>query len=209
MEIIRDICDGKLQSAYAIGDFRKTKENLEGEGYRIISLEEQAKLRIQSSIKADISAFGNWVREGVIYVPKKGIFLTKNSPIINEQPGRRIKDSNGIFYITRFQVESALADSVKLAGGEIPTNRFGEDGRTVFAFGENAEPYGKFLRRNGIKSLPVFIANLGERPFTNQIWFGPVNKEHRSEFLGSWKYNISRYSMKGVCDRVRGIWQQT
>ncbi|HLF53922.1 MAG TPA: hypothetical protein VI544_01970 [Candidatus Nanoarchaeia archaeon] len=205
MKIVKDIDNGKLQSAYAIGDFRQTKENLASEDYRIISLEEQSRLRIQSSINADISTFGNWVREGVIYVPRKGVFLTKNSPIMDEQPKRRIKASDGIFYINRSQVESALAGSVKLAGGEIPTNRFGEDERTVFAFGENAEPYGKFLRRNEIKSLPVFIANLREKPFTTQIWFGSVNKEHRSEFLGSWNYNISRHSIRGVCDRVRGI----
>src|SRR3989344_8929989 len=81
--IIReDIKPRLMASAIADSPFYQGKEVLEKQNYRIGSLEDYAKLRIQEGPDSEASMFGNWVREGILYVPKKGIFLTKASPIM-------------------------------------------------------------------------------------------------------------------------------
>ena len=74
----------------------------------------------------------------------------------------------------------ALADSVDFPqqNMEIPTNRFGEDALTVFAFGGETEArnYGEFLRQAGIKEMPVWAVsndyvNKQDKPFARQMWF--------------------------------------
>ena len=58
---------------------------------------------------------------------------------------------------------------------EIPTNRFGEDGLTAYAFGDAAENYGLFLRGTGIKLMPIHLPDLKDEPkdepFARQVWF--------------------------------------
>ena len=48
------------------------------------------------------------------------------------------------------EVENALEDSVKLNREEIPTNRLKDNKVTVYAFGDIAEQYGRFLENVGI-----------------------------------------------------------
>lgn len=52
--------------------FDEGKERLASNGYRIISLQENARLRMQESAGSYVSQNGNCVREGAIYVPGKG-----------------------------------------------------------------------------------------------------------------------------------------
>ncbi|HLF53749.1 MAG TPA: hypothetical protein VI544_01080, partial [Candidatus Nanoarchaeia archaeon] len=59
MRIKRDIEKGNLQSAYAVGTFDEAKAFLESKGYRIISFEEQAGLRVQEGVDSSISTRGN------------------------------------------------------------------------------------------------------------------------------------------------------
>ena len=137
MKITRDITTGKLQSAYVEAPFDEGKSALEKARYRIISAEENAKLRVQEGAESYISLNGNWTREGFIYVPKKGIFLTKNSPIM-ENPTKAI-DANregGMYFINNSQVESSLVDAVRVSKTEIPTNRFADEEMTSYLFGK-------------------------------------------------------------------------
>ncbi len=164
---------GKLESAYIVAPFDKGKEALESEGYRIISLEENVGLRIQEGKDSFISRSENWTREGVIYAPKKGIFLTKNSPIIGNAKEATAchRHNSRDYYLSSNQVESALENSVELKGGLIPTNRFKEDKLTLYAFGDIAEEYGQFLRDAGMRGMYVLLADLQDKPFATQILF--------------------------------------
>ncbi len=163
--IIQDIKGGKLHSAYAIGTFDIAKEALESNGYKVISLEEQAGLRVQEGANSSISRRGNYTREGFIYVPNKGVFLTKNSPIMENAKDATNRHRNGNeFYLNDKQVEKALADSVLIKETEIPTKRFGDDAISNFAFGKNAKAYGEFLKENGIDSIQVYLANSENKP---------------------------------------------
>ena len=171
-----DIKPTRTYSAYIAAPFDQGKEALEREGYSIISLEENAQLRMQQGPNSFVSGNGNWTKEGVIYIPKRGIFLTKKSPIMaNAQEATACHRNNKDFYLTDAQVEASLADSVLLTGQSIPTNRFSEDPVTIYAFGEAADQYGQFLRSTGIEGMPVLLATLQDKPFARQMWFHGVD----------------------------------
>ena len=72
----------EISSACVLAPFDEGKEILEEEGYKIISLQENARLRMQEGRYHAVSLGGNWVKEDAIYIPGKGKFLTKNSPIM-------------------------------------------------------------------------------------------------------------------------------
>lgn len=197
-EVNVDIKQREIESAYIVAPFDKGKEALESEGYRIISLEENARLRIQEGEYADISRNGNWTREGVIYVLKKGIFLTKNSPIMDNAKEATDCHRNGNdFYLTDSQVEKALEDSVELKKESIPTNRFKDNKIAVYAFGNYAEEYGQFLKNAGIKEMPIWLADIQNESFARQLWFR--NLGGRSELSGDGRILGNDYG------RVRGV----
>ncbi|MEK6936093.1 MAG: hypothetical protein AABW67_04850 [Nanoarchaeota archaeon] len=196
MEINIDIKPRGIASAYINAPFDKGKEALAKEGYKIISLEENAKLRMQEGKDSYVSRNGNWVKEGVIYVPNKGVFLTKNSPImLNAKEATDCHRKNKEFYLTDAQVQESLADSVELKAKDIPTNRFADNKITIYAFGDSAKQYGEFLKEAGIKEMPVWLVNLEDKPFARQMWF---------RFLGN-RSGLDDNSRNLDCGRVRGV----
>lgn len=196
-----DITPRGLYSAYILAPFDQGKEALEQEGYSIISLKQNAQLRIDQGKEESISINGNWTREGVLSVPTKGIFLTKNSPIMaNAQAATNCHRENREFYLIDARVQQSLADSVVLSEKPIPTNRFAEDPITVYAFEDIAEQYGQFLRNAGIIEMPILLANLQDNPFARQLWVRGLGVGGRSGLVG--------YSRNLGCDlRVRGVRQ--
>ncbi|HLC57578.1 MAG TPA: hypothetical protein VJH95_03330, partial [Candidatus Nanoarchaeia archaeon] len=171
-EITVDIKPRGTASAYIEAPFDTGKQALESQGYRIISLEENARLRVQEGEQAFISQNGNWVREGAIYVKGKGAFLTKASPImINPKAATDCHRAINDFYLNQEQLEQALADSFPISGNSIPTSSFGEKGLTNYAFGGFAKEYGEFLKEAGIKEMPIWLADIQEKPFVIPVWF--------------------------------------
>ena len=184
MEIRVDIRPTAIESAYALGPFDKAKEALESKGYRIISLEENAKLRIQQGRNHDVSNCGNWTREGILFLPDKRIVITKNSPIMqNPKEATQSHRSGNEYFLTEEQVEEALQDSVKLSKESISTDKFKESEIANFAFGDIAEDYGLFLKGAGVKEMPVYLADISDKPFARQMWFR--NLGNRSELDGN------------------------
>ncbi|MBI2106386.1 hypothetical protein HYT57_00220 [Candidatus Woesearchaeota archaeon] len=188
-----DIKPSVTYSAYVEAPFDKAKEELEKAEYTVI--------RMQEGPASFVSRNGNWVREGVIYVPNKGRFLTKNSPIMaNAQEATKCHRSNKEFYLTDAQVEESLADSVELSDKAIPTNRFAENPITVYAFGDIAEQYGQFLRNAGIKEMSIWLANQEDKPFARQMWLHRLVVDSRSVLDGYFR-NLD------YDGRVRGVRQ--
>lgn len=198
MEIIQDVNTRKVKSAYVDASFDKGKEALEAKGYSLISAQEQAKLRVQEGVDSFITQNGNWTKEGFVYVPNKGVFLTKNSPIVdNAREATEANRQGNWFYINDAQVESALADSVKVSKGRIPTNRFADDEVTSYLFGKDAKEYGEFLIADGkLSSIPVWLADVKEKPFATQLWFGRLGDDSGLCGDGDLSYDS---------DRVRGV----
>lgn len=195
-EIIIDVKPSGTASAYVNAPFDVAKETLENAGYSVISLQRNAKLRMQEGSQANVSQYGNWTREGVIYVPNKGKFLTKNSPIMaNSKKATQCHRNGKEFYLTPEQVEQALADSVELSVKALPTDRFGEDEITAYAFGEDAKKYGEFLKENAIDSMPIWTADIQDKAFARQMWF------HRLDISSE----LGGGRGLGCSGRVRGV----
>jgi hypothetical protein len=184
-KIIQDITEGTFHSAYAEGPFDNVHEALANEGYWTISLEEQAGLRVREGIDSSVSKQVNWVREGIIYVPKKGVFFTKNSPIIaNAKKATDCHRNGNNFYLTNGQVEKSLEDSVKIGKTKIPTERFADEELTSFAFGKNAKAYGEFLKENGIDNLRIWLIDMQDKPLATQAKFGKADRKLGSNLYG-------------------------
>jgi hypothetical protein len=199
-----DVKPRGIVSAYVEAPFDKAKKALEKEAYKIISLEQNAQLSMQEGKDSFISRNGNCTREGVIYVPKKGIFLTKNSPImVNPKEATECQRNGKEFYLNKEQVEKALADSVELSGKPIPTSRFNDDKITVFAFGNTAKEYGEFLKEAGINEMPIYVANVKKNPFVRQMW--PLGLGGRSVLIGSSRSLCYGSRVRGVREGAEGV----
>ena len=202
-QVIVDVKPRGIASAYIVAPFDEGKESLAKEGYKIISLQENARLRIQESKEADVSKNGNWVREGAIYVPGKGKFLTKLSPIMTNAKQATDRHRQGHdFYLTDAQVEQSLADSVELSVKSIPTNRFADCDITAYAFGEEAKKYGEFLKEVGIEEMPIWTADLQDKPFVRQVWFDGLDYWSELDCSGRYLSNVS--GVRGVCESAEG-----
>ena len=180
---------GKVESAYVEAPFDQALNALKEEKYNLISLEENARLRMQEGKDSFISQNGNYVQEGVIYLPSKEIYLTKISPIIqNAQSATECHRKGNEFYLNKSQAEKALKNAVKFpknSNYEIPTSEFGNDAITDFAFGKIAKDYGTFLKEAGINAMPVWLANCENKPFARQMWFRRL--DDRSVLYGDYR----------------------
>jgi len=183
-KLIIDVTQGSLVSAYVKAPFGEAKEALESNGYRIISSEEMARLRVQEGKNASISANGNWTREGFIYVPKaKKVCFARHSPILdNVAEAVNCHKNEREDFLTDEQVEKALAESVEIPFNQkpVPTNRFADEEITRFVFKEFAREYEEFLREAGVSKMPVCLVDEDYvqkqiRPFARQSWLGIVD----------------------------------
>ena len=193
-----DVKPRMIYSAYAEAPFDFAKEALESNNYRIISLEENARLRMQEGRNHDVSRYGNWTREGFVYIPSKGIFLTKNSPIMDfPQEATQCHRKGREFYLNNDQIEKSLADAVEIPANikPIPTKRFGDDNITRYIFGEVAKQYGEFLINSGINEMPIWLANISDKSFARQMWFSGL--DDRSDLVGGGGLDCD-YWVRGV-----------
>ncbi|MBU1136606.1 MAG: hypothetical protein ABIG37_01360 [Nanoarchaeota archaeon] len=193
MEEIFDVKPRDIVSKVIIAPFDKAKAKLEADGFSLVSLSPNAQLRIQEGKDAYVSKNGNWTREGIVYIPNDNPKLVRISPILESAKKATKAHRHGKeFYPTKTQIEKAVdSESFELPRKNftIPTNRFGEESLTVFAFeGEdNARKYGEFLKKVGINKMPIWLVgsnyvNKQEKPFVRQLWFN--NFGGRSELLG-------------------------
>jgi len=188
MAIIQEINPSEADVGYVSRPFNEALAEFEAYGYHIVSSEELAKLRITHGKDSNVTNYGSYVKEGFLYVPEKGIFLVRNSPIIaNAKQATQGHRKGQEFYLTNKQVEETLVNSVQFKDSSaIPTNRFADDARTAFAFGETAKAYGEFLREIGIKEMPVYLASLENKPFpfARKAWISRADESYGSGLGG-------------------------
>ncbi len=168
----QDVYPRGIKSAYVNESFHKGLETLGSHGYSIISLRENSLLRIQEGFQSNISRKGNWTREGFIAIPKKGIYLTKNSPILSSsQEATKNHRNKEEFYPIEEQIENALENSYKMGNEKIPAKRLGESGEGIYLFGDCAESYGEFLQNFGINEISIVPPRPLKKTIAKQIWF--------------------------------------
>jgi hypothetical protein len=200
MAIIQDVKPTRVESGYVEAPFDVAKAELEANRYKLISLEQFAQTRIDQGKDSHVANGGAYTREGFLYVPQRGIFLVRNSPInANAKEATQAHREGREYFLTAEQVEEALKDSVQFKdSSSIPTRRFGEDEKTVFAFRQTAGKYGEFLKEAGIKEIPVYLASLGNKPFARQAWLRRLVDDDGSGLSGSKRVLDYNYAVRGV-----------
>ena len=134
---------------------------------------------MEFGVKSPISQNGNWVAEDFVYIPSKGIYMTnpENSQIMqNTKEATNCHRQGKEFYLTSKQVKNSLEGAFLIpdtlrALREVPTNRFADEGLTVFAFGEDAQAYGDFLKNAGINEMPIYKTSMQDKPFARKLGF--------------------------------------
>lgn len=182
--IIRDVNLDDVESAYVERPLDEACDRLTARGYEIISLAQNAALRIRQGERNTFSNISNFVREGVIYRPNNTSKLVSFSPLIFSQHAIWT-DYHREYYVRADVIEEALKSSVDFPDEEIkiPSKRLGSHELTVFAFGgeKPAQAYGDFLNSAGINELPILPFNDKSyvdrmpHPFVNQLWFEGLN----------------------------------
>jgi len=210
-----DVSRSGLESARVYAEnFYEGKRALEAEGFRIISIQENAALRMLEGPRSNISKEGNLVKEGFVYVSREELYLTKNSPFMMHT---HKKDPANEDELTDKEVQIALKGSIRLPGkievlyGKsspepivIPTKRFGDEPVTNFLFGHYARKFGKFLQRaDGCELvfdlLPHEIYN-NKRQVFSQLWFGGITRASRNEIVFSYGHSGKEGGVCRACD---------
>lgn len=189
MEIHYDVRPRRAQSVYIECPFDEGIKELAKAGYRVISAEENARLRIQEGKDALISREGNIVREGIIYMPGDFGYLTKCAPEIEDPiKATRCSRKNKELYPSKEQIERAIDSSVSVKfpypedsyhPKRIPVDRLAEEETTRFMFGDSAERYGEFLKEIGMKNICLNIPygmwmDQLRKPYSEILFFGEV-----------------------------------
>lgn len=179
-----DTITDKLESAVYTSPADKAKIFLNDKAFNIISLEENAELKVSQGPQTHITRRYNIVQENAIYVPKGESFLTRYSPIWDSiEKAVKVHSSEEEFYLTNEQVEKAREDSVKLPkiSETFETKFFEEIELTNWAYGntnnKKARIYGNFLYEIGTKKMPLWIipqeeVDNYEMPFARPVWLG-------------------------------------
>jgi len=158
----------------------------------LISLRDLAYGRI-----VDAKANGNWknsslntngsyVKEGSLFVPNaenKRIWLPESLVLQNSSDAVKAHKKGNEYVPKNFKVgeylEQVGKDNYFIVSdtSSIPTNRFGEDARTVWMFKDQATEYGLLLKDAKISAMNIWMYNTDDKhinsqsgPFANQLW---------------------------------------
>jgi hypothetical protein len=195
----------------AFDDASEAVLNTKADG--LITLKELAYARIQEGKDSSVSTNGSYVKEGSLFVPKvsnKRIWLRES--LVLQNPADAVKahkKGNEYLLPEDFDVDKHLEqigkDNYFVVSDTtpVPTNRFDEDSRMQWAFGDVAQQYGQFLADAGIKNVNIYMHTNNDnhidsraRPFANQLWL------HR---LGDYFYFLGLYRSLYDNGGVRGV----
>jgi len=159
----------------------------------IVSAKELAKLRMLGGPEHYVSQNGSWTSENYNYFPDGAIVIAKaaNNPIL--QNPKVATDAHRVgeeFYLDEKTVEalreyasSDIAEAVKrgallvkrnnVKGNYVPES-FGDELVPRFLFGDEAQRYGAWLKDQGIKQVPHYVAGKANQPFARGFWLGSL-----------------------------------
>jgi len=171
---------------YVEAPFDKALEAIESKGGKIITAKQLADARMQYDADNSLSTNGSYIKEGNLFVPnnKHKRILLRNSLVLKNPTEATEAHRNGKEYAIPGTVDSILG---KLKEGKdyivldsldaVPTDRFGEDERMKFLFGESAQDYGLWLKDKGNVSKTGFYnfrddsyIDKQEGLFAGQLW---------------------------------------
>lgn len=193
-ELIVDFSHKGIESAIVLAPYDEGLRILEAENYKEISLIENAWIRtIKKPEFRDGTVFyeGNRVFENCLYLPRKGVFLTRyNFPKDFPEKITEYHRKGDEFYLDeengfdKKKLEAILkyhSVKIKRRNFEISLGDMNSDKITLFAFGKNAKNYGMLLEKEkDIECLPFWIeTSIGNRPFVRKVWFSSMGNSSR------------------------------
>jgi len=165
--------------------FNEQYMDLKKSGFDTISAKEAAQLFMHN--RELLPSYGEcYLKEGLILVKDQGIYLTKNSPILEYPLGATNSHKRGKRYnLSENQLRKSLENSVNIMSKKHPiqanirasyypgTKAFNENEGVRFLFGDFTEEFGDFLKsqNKGINFLADY--NLYKKPSANQLKFNP------------------------------------
>jgi hypothetical protein len=169
--------DASLTSAVVFGLFGEMVEKFSIRNFKLISLEENAWLRVVKGKYAPESWTGNYVRAGFLHIPNKGVYLVKDSPINDRFANATTANRLGHeFHISFAEAEELAKVSVRIPYNlkEIPVAQLSRNPVSKFAFGNAVKAYANFLRDAGVERFPIWILPRGivdsqSQPFVRQV----------------------------------------
>lgn len=201
---------------YVEAPFDKALEAIESKGGEIITAKQLADVRMQYDVDHSLSTNGSSIREGILFVPnsKHKRILLRNSLVLKNPAEATEAYRSGKEYTIPENVTSVLdelkEDKDYLAIDsldDVPTDRFGEDGRMVFLFGKSARNYGLWLKDIGKVSKIGFYnfrddlyIDKQERLFAGQLWLHSLGND--SGIDGINRDLSNNYRVRGVQRRT-------
>mgnify|MGYP001610420532 CR=1 FL=1 len=154
--------------------------------YQMISLEDMVRLSLdgtKTSVHANTKI--GWVKEGIIYLPNGDIFITKNSPILDNLGNAAAYNKvHKEYYLSPEDIKKALSNAIKI---KLPKNtsclelpdiescEFGKNEITKFLYGQFATQYGEHLSKVGVKGILFhFYEHPVKQPFARQLYISGV-----------------------------------
>jgi len=198
---------------YTDSVFYNALRNISKESASIISLRDLAYARTQRDKYHSISVGGSYVKEGSLFIPharNKRILLRESLALQNPSQAAYFHRLGYEYFPENLSVDKYLEQLdhddyfVLNNNSSIPTNRFGEDPRTVWMFQDQAKPYGEFLANNaGISAINIDIyteddqyINSQSKSFANQLWLRGL--DGNSGILGTIRGFNSYYRLRGL-----------
>ncbi|MFH1182217.1 MAG: hypothetical protein V1702_04620 [Candidatus Woesearchaeota archaeon] len=185
----------------------------------LISLRDLAYARIQAGKAMSVSQNGSFVREGSLFVPKTGnkrIWLRDSLMLLDPSDAVKAHRKCDEYLLPKsFNVDAYLEQIGKdnylvlKDTSAVPTNRFGEHERMVWAFQDQAEKYGQFLKSVGIHHVKIWMypdydehIDMQLGPFAYQLWLRGLKNNSRidggrSLDRNTWVRGVRRESAEG------------
>nr|MBA4405575.1 hypothetical protein [Nanoarchaeum sp.] len=123
-----------------------------------------------------------------------------NSPILtNSTEVTQAHRKEREFYIDSISTEDSIPVSYNQKA--IPTGKFADEDITAFLFGSQAQAYGQFLKKAGIKQMPIYLVDRTHvknqsTPFARQCWF--ISLDYGSGLDGYYRSLAYGHRLRGV-----------
>jgi hypothetical protein len=202
---------GELTTAISFGVFEELVPQFSLRGFKLISLEENAWLRISRGKYSPECWTGNFLREGFMYIPGRGAYLIRHSPINDNLKTSRMANSLGSeYHVTLKESERHLKNAVQIPYDlkEIKVSDFETNSITQFAFGSAVSEYANFLKDANVDKLPIWLLPEGlvdgqSQPFIRQAilrcmdnWSGLIGSHADLHLPYGVRFSSSKYKGK-------------
>ncbi|MEK6864601.1 MAG: hypothetical protein AABX27_04860 [Nanoarchaeota archaeon] len=173
------------------GPWDKGVSALKSKGLDAITLRDLAEARILGGANSSVSTRWTWVAENFNY-DKDDILIASRefSPLLQypveatecHRQGKEFylspNDTEKLRRAASSDVNQAMKFGVLLLKrskilSDIPVEAFGEEDVTSFLFRDKAKEYGRFLKENGIKNVPLYVvdkAYVQKQAFSRALW---------------------------------------